>query len=76
MRQAFLYRLYVNETQSDKLDNLLCLARHLYNSALQQRHDAIIVNTANTIAVTPTSGTAAGPLTLSANTWLFSITLR
>ena len=40
MRQAFLYRLYVNETQSDKLDNLLRLARQLYNAALQQRRDA------------------------------------
>ena len=40
MRQAFLYRLYVNETQSDKLDNLLHLARQLYNAALQQRRDA------------------------------------
>ena len=40
MRKAFLYRLYVNETQSDKLDNLLYLARQLYNSALQQRRDA------------------------------------
>ena len=40
MRKAFLYRLYVNETQSDKLDNLLRLARQLYNAALQQRSDA------------------------------------
>ena len=40
MRKAFLYRLYVNETQSDKLDNLLRLARQLYNAALQQRRDA------------------------------------
>jgi putative transposase len=40
MRQAFLYRLYVNKTQSDKLDNLLRLARQLYNAALQQRRDA------------------------------------
>jgi putative transposase len=40
MRQAFLYRLYVNETQLDKLDNLLHLARQLYNAALQQRRDA------------------------------------
>jgi putative transposase len=30
----------VNETQSDKLDNLLRLARQLYNAALQQRSDA------------------------------------
>jgi putative transposase len=30
----------VNETQSDKLDNLLHLARQLYNAALQQRRDA------------------------------------
>ena len=40
MRKAFLYRLYVNDTQSDKLDNLLYLARQLYNAALQQRRDA------------------------------------
>ena len=40
MRQAFLYRLYLNETQSDKLENLLHLARQLYNAALQQRRDA------------------------------------
>ena len=40
MRKAFLYRLYVNEKQSDKLDNLLYLARQLYNAALQQRRDA------------------------------------
>jgi putative transposase len=30
----------VNEKQSDKLDNLLYLARQLYNAALQQRRDA------------------------------------
>ena len=40
MRKAFLYRLYVNKTQSDKLDSLLYIARQLYNAALQQRRDA------------------------------------
>jgi hypothetical protein len=30
----------VNETQTDKLDNLLRLARQLYNAALQQCRDA------------------------------------
>jgi hypothetical protein len=30
----------VNETQTDKLDNLLRLARQLYNAALQQYRDA------------------------------------
>ena len=40
MRKAFLYRLYINKTQSDKLDSLLNIARELYNTALQERRDA------------------------------------
>jgi putative transposase len=40
MRKAFLYRLYPNNTQSDKLGGLLDTARHLYNAALQERRDA------------------------------------
>jgi putative transposase len=40
MRKSFLYRLYINQGQSDKLDNLLYLARQIYNAALQQRRDA------------------------------------
>lgn len=40
MRKAFLYRLYPNTTQSDKLSGLLDTARHLYNAALQERRDA------------------------------------
>ena len=40
MRKAFLYRLYINKTQSDKLDSLLNIARELYNAALQERRDA------------------------------------
>ena len=40
MRKAFLYRLYVNKIQSNKLDNLLDVARNLYNAALQERRDA------------------------------------
>jgi putative transposase len=35
--KAFLYRLYMNEDQSDKLDNLLDAARKIYNAALEQR---------------------------------------
>jgi putative transposase len=40
MRKAFLYRLYINKTQSAKLDSLLRTARELYNAALQERRDA------------------------------------
>jgi putative transposase len=40
MRKAFLYRLYPNNAQSDKLGSLLDTARHLYNAALQERRDA------------------------------------
>jgi len=40
MRKAFLYRLYPNKAQADKLDSLLNTARHLYNAALQERRDA------------------------------------
>ena len=40
LHKAFRYRLYVNQSQSDKLDYLLYLARQLYNAALQQRRDA------------------------------------
>lgn len=40
MRKAFLYRLYINKTQSDKLDSLMNTARELYNAALQERRDA------------------------------------
>jgi putative transposase len=40
MRKAFLYRLYPNRPQSDKLTGLLDTARHLYNAALQERRDA------------------------------------
>jgi putative transposase len=40
MRKAFLYRLYPNKAQSDKLGSLLDTARNLYNAALQERRDA------------------------------------
>ena len=40
MRKAFLYRIYPNQVQSDKLDNLLGVARNIYNAALQERRDA------------------------------------
>ena len=40
MRKAFLYRLYPNKVQSDKLDVLLGIGRNLYNAALQERRDA------------------------------------
>ena len=40
MRKSFLYRLYPNKAQADKLSSLLDTARWLYNSALQERRDA------------------------------------
>ena len=40
MRKSFVYRLYPNKAQSDKLDSHLNTARGLYNSALQERRDA------------------------------------
>ena len=40
MRKSFLYRLYPNEIQAEKLDSLLNIARELYNSCLQERRDA------------------------------------
>ncbi len=40
MYKYFLYRLYPNKVQSQKLDNLLETARNLYNDALQERREA------------------------------------
>jgi putative transposase len=40
MRKAFLYRLYPNQEQTDKLSQLVGIARSLYNSALQERRYA------------------------------------
>jgi putative transposase len=40
MRRGFVYRLYPNKVQADKLDILLDIARQLYNAALQERRDA------------------------------------
>ena len=40
MRKSFLYRLYPNKVQSDKLAGMVNAARHLYNAALQERRDA------------------------------------
>ncbi len=40
MRKAFLYRLYPNRVQSDKLSSLIDITRQLYNAALQERRDA------------------------------------
>jgi len=40
LRKSFLYRLYPNEIQAEKLDSLLNIARELYNSCLQERRDA------------------------------------
>lgn len=40
MRKSFLYRLYPNEIQAEKLKGLLNIARELYNACLQERRDA------------------------------------
>jgi putative transposase len=40
MRKAFLYRLYPNKVQTEKLSRLLNVARELYNACLQERRDA------------------------------------
>jgi putative transposase len=40
LRKAFLYRLYPNKVQTDKLSGLLNVARELYNACLQERRDA------------------------------------
>ncbi len=40
MRKAFLYRLYPNKVQTEKLTGLLNIARELYNACLQERRDA------------------------------------
>lgn len=40
MRKAFVYRLYPNKAQFEKLESVLKIARELYNAALQERRDA------------------------------------
>jgi len=40
VRRAFLYRLYPNQGQSDKLDWTLNRCRELYNAALEERREA------------------------------------
>jgi putative transposase len=37
LRKSFLYRLYPNKEQSDKLSNLLDIGRNVYNCALAER---------------------------------------
>lgn len=37
MRKSFIYRLYPNKEQTDKLSNLLDIGRNIYNSALAER---------------------------------------
>jgi putative transposase len=40
MHKQFLYRLYVNKNQSNKLNGILDITREIYNAALQERRDA------------------------------------
>lgn len=40
MRKSFVYRLYINKAQSESLENLLDIARHIYNAALYERKEA------------------------------------
>jgi len=40
LRKAFVYRLYPNRIQFEKLESLIKIAREIYNAALQERRDA------------------------------------